>query len=664
MSIEAQQSIYDLVSGEHREEQGNLQDAESVLSALPLPPLIAEIANEKTKKRVRVLLAAFMVFFMGTSVGTLLSGCEGKHDKNSKPSTSVTTAAPGFTPPLEATTVPIPSSTPRATETLTPFPTPTETATPEGPGYFVTASKGDIEPEVVRKYMEEHEEEVNERVEELKKKLEKKYPNLKLETDIKVFYPYKEGHPDKNNIVPYVYAYHSAKEGRIDTYFLPYGFDKENGKRFPELKEVNLPEGWVGTMAAVNFGEKNGGIQPALLIGKAGDETEMKDQIYRYIYLYNPLTDEWELRKAIPGQHPKAVDGENFFGFYGKDGISKSTKVLSTKEDFEKEGIPLSFFTSTPTPEPTETATPTPKPTERPVPKDVTRIPGLTLRFNAEKGYWQYLDSDGRPVAHFSQTEYGKRIEIDVDNLDFEKHPELRGLFEPATSAQLARFEKEAIKNDPWVFILPVPGDEVAELATIRENTNLGKYYYLGIRLPETKLPATIYSPISGTAKQGRRMWTKTDWASYFIVFNDRGKKAVLFEVFAADGNFTSLLDVPMGAKKLRQIGQSISQITNPKSTIPRFTHSTRITQGRGEYQIVLTAGSYNKKLWRELLNKCSYAHILRDPKTGKLLSIEVGKKTSMKGESNRRLASRQRKLAESQVQAAITSAKARGNWN
>ncbi len=664
MSIEAQQSIYDLVSGEHREEQGNLQDAESVLSALPLPPLIAEIANEKTKKRVRVLLAAFMVFFMGTSVVTLLSGCEGKHDKNSKPSTPVTTTAPGFTPPIKETTVPIPSSTPTATETLTPSPTPTETATPEGPGYFVTASRGDIEPEVVRKYMEEHEEEVNERVEELKKKLEKKYPNLKLETDIKVFYPYKEGHPDKNNIVPYVYAYHLTEKGRIDTYALPYGFDKENGKRFPELKEVNLPEGWVGTMAAVNFGEKNGGIQPALLIGKAGDETEMKNQIYPYIYLYNPLTKKWELRKAIPGQHPKAVDGENFFGFYGKGGISKSTEVLSTKEDFEKEGIPLSFFTSSSTPEPTETATPTSTPTERPVPKEVTRIPGLTLRFNAEKGYWQYLDSDGRPVAHFSQTEHGKRIEIDVDNLDFEKHPELRGLFEPATSAQLARFEKEAIKNDPWAFILPVPGDKVAELATIVQHIPVGYGYNIGIKLRKVKSPVTLYAPVSGKANQGRGQWNRTDWSSYFkVTIDNRGKKAY-FAVDTTDGNLRSLLKVPMGAKEWRLIGQPMAQATRPDLPIPYFTHSSRIIRGKGEYQLVIYPASFHKEVWKEMLDKGTYAHILRDPKTGKLLSIEAGKKTSIKGENNRRLASQQRKLAETQAKIAITSAKARGSWN
>ncbi len=322
--------------------------------------------------------------------------------------------------------------------------------------------------------------------------------------------------------------------------------------------------------------------------------------------------------------------------------------------------IPKPTPTPTPTPEPTPTSTPT----ERPVPKDVTRIPGLTLRFNAEKGYWQYLDSDGRPVAHFSQTEHGKRIEIDVDNLDFEKHPELRGLFEPATSTQLARFEKEAIKNDPWVFILPVPVDEVAELATIIKDTYLGNDYYIGVRFAKADHSIVIYSPVSGEASQGRTQWNKTDWSSFFkVTIDKRGKRALLI-THAADDNLESLLKVPMGAEEWRQIGQPMAKVVSPTSPISHFASSSKIIQGKGKYAIVMVPGSSQREIWNEMLDKGTYAHILRDPKTGKLLSIEAGKKSSMKGENNRRLSSQQRRLAETQVQAAITSAKARGNWN
>ena len=321
--------------------------------------------------------------------------------------------------------------------------------------------------------------------------------------------------------------------------------------------------------------------------------------------------------------------------------------------------IPKPTPTSTSTPEPTPTSTPT----ERPVPKEVTRIPGLTLRFNAEKGYWQYLDSDGRPVAHFSQTEHGKRIEIDVDNLDFEKHPELRGLFEPATSAQLARFEKEAIKNDPWVFILPVPMDEVAELATIEVKVPYGIYHDIGIKLEKTNGPVTLYAPVSGKAIQGRGEWSKTDWTSYLrVVSEKRGKKAS-FYVGTVDDNLKSLLKVPMGAAEWRQIGIPMGEVIRPSISIPFLAHSSRIIEGKGEYQIIIFPGSSHKELWKELLDKGTYSHILRDPKTGKLLSIEAGKKSSRR-KNNRRLASRQRKLAEAQAKAAIASAKARGNWN
>ena len=328
--------------------------------------------------------------------------------------------------------------------------------------------------------------------------------------------------------------------------------------------------------------------------------------------------------------------------------------------------IPKPTPTSSPTPKPTETATPTSTPTERPVPKDVTRIPGLTLHFNAEKGYWQYLDSDGRPVAHFSQTEYGKRIEIDVDNLDFEKHPELRGLFEPATSAQLARFEKEAIKNDPWVFILPVPVDEVAELATIEVKVPYGIYHDIGIKLEKTNGPVTLYAPVSGKASQGRTQWNKTDWSSWFTVTIDKRDKNAYIKIHAADGNLQSLLQVPIGVKKSRQIGQTMAEATYADLPIPFFTHSSRVIKGQGKYALVVYPGaSYkHKDLWVEELDKGTYVHILRDPKTGKLLSIEAGKKTSMKSENNRRLASQQRKLAEAQTKAAIASAKARGSWN
>ncbi len=326
--------------------------------------------------------------------------------------------------------------------------------------------------------------------------------------------------------------------------------------------------------------------------------------------------------------------------------------------------IPKPTPTSSPTPESTETATPTPTPTERPVPKEVTRIPGLTLRFNAEKGYWQYLDSDGRPVAHFSQTEHGKRIEIDVDNLDFEKHPELRGLFEPATSTQLARFEKEAIKNDPWVFILPVPVSEIKKLSRIIIKSPSGNYYLIGIVFTNSKNHSTIiYSPASGKTNQGRLRWSKDDWISTFKAnISNRGKNASIF-VGTTDGNLESLLKVPTGAKEWRQIGQPIAQATRPDLPIPYFTHSPTLVRGRGKYQLVVFPSSSNMELGAEIRNKGTYSHILRDPKTGKLLSIEAGKKSSRR-ESNRRLASRQRKLAEARIKAAITSAKARENWN
>ena len=68
---------------------------------------------------------------------------------------------------------------------------------------------------------------------------------------------------------------------------------------------------------------------------------------------------------------------------------------------------------------------------------------------------------------------------------------------------------------------------------------------------------------------------------------------------------------------------------------------------------------SRDPNLWKEMYLKGNYAHLLRDPKTGKILSIEVGKKTSM---GNKRTASEWRQKADRYAAAELASGHSRAN--
>ncbi len=288
---------------------------------------------------------------------------------------------------------------------------------------------------------------------------------------------------------------------------------------------------------------------------------------------------------------------------------------------------PTKAPTSTPTP--TETPTPSPTPTEvvQQVPPEVTHIEGLALRYNVKKSWWEYVDSSSRAVAHFVMKEDGsKRIEIDVDTLDFEKHPELYGLFEPLPADQIATLEAKEMEKDPLVFVLPVPVERIGKLSQIIRNIPQGYFYHLGVTLkrPYEDSTSLLYNPATGVVHQARasigRYWTS-------VFYSDISKRVYDIELWVevADGNVKSLLSVPIGVGKNKEIGIPIAELVDPGVTIPFYLKSNSIEKGKGSYQVVVSGNTENladKNAVIRALNTGKLEHLLRSWASGRIITV------------------------------------------